>query len=261
MMCATCILQQNRPVPVESQTEEELRRWPGRVRRAPRIVDGGYLMLGAIAASLVAARDRYCRNGSRILDVGCEDMPYYPLFSPISARYEGADIVPGPRVDYVCPLEELTAPSGTFDLVLATQVLEHVRDPKKALVEIARVLVPGGHAFVSTHGVYPFHPHPTDYWRWTQQGFVALVDDVPELELVELVPHRHTISCLALLLATYVEIATAKARVPVLGWPLVASLNVIGPIGDRLIRRLRYPQSQTLVMNFLLVLRRRPEPA
>jgi SAM-dependent methyltransferase len=214
-------------------------------------------MLGAITESLTNARDRYCRPNSRILDVGSEEMPYYPLFATSALSYEGADLSPGPFVDYVGPLEELSAPDATFDLVLATQVLEHVRDPRQALRQIARVLLPGGHAFVTTHGVYPFHPHPTDYWRWTQQGFEALVEDVPELELVELVPHRHTISCLALLIATYVEMAATKARVAPIGWPLIAFLNVVGPIGDRVVRRLRYPRTQTLVMNFLLVVRRR----
>jgi SAM-dependent methyltransferase len=244
-------------VPAPDPTTIDLRNWPGRVRRAPRIVDGGYLMLGAITKSLREARDRYCRPGMRVLDVGSEDMPYYPEFAPVAASYEGADIVPGPYVDYVGPLEDLTAPDASFDLVLATQVLEHVRNPQQALRQIARVLAPGGHAFITTHGVYPFHPHPTDYWRWTQQGFVALVEDVPELELVELVPHRHTMSCLALLVATYVEMAATKARVAPLGWPLIALLNVAGPVGDRLVRRLQYPRTQTLVMNFLLVLRRR----
>lgn len=258
-MCATCIHQQNRHVPAPPLDASGRKRWPGRVRRSPRVVDGGYLMLGAIAGSLEAARDRYCTSGSRILDVGCEDMPYYPLFADVAGSYEGADIVGGPYVDYVGPLEALSAPGNAFDLVLATQVLEHVRDPRAALRQIARVLVPGGYAFVTTHGVYPFHPHPTDYWRWTQQGFEALVEDEPDLELVELVPHRHTVSCLALLVATYVEMAATKARLRPLGWPLVALLNLLGPLGDRAVPRLRYPRPQTLVMNYLLVLRRRTD--
>ena len=64
---------------------------------------------------------------------------------------------------------------------------------------------------------------------------------------------------LSLLTATYVEMAATKAHVPVVGWPVIALLNGIGPLGDMLVRRLRYPRSQTLVMNYLLVLRRRDE--
>ncbi|KAB0269707.1 class I SAM-dependent methyltransferase [Microvirga brassicacearum] len=40
-------------------------------------------------------------------------------------------------------------PEGTFDLVLATDIIEHVDDDLKALSEIARVLKPGGLALVT----------------------------------------------------------------------------------------------------------------
>jgi hypothetical protein len=27
-----------------------------------------------------------------------------------------------------------------------------------------------GTLVLSTHGVWPYHPHPNDYWRWTRTG-------------------------------------------------------------------------------------------
>src|SRR5581483_9410804 len=139
--------------------------WPGREWRNPRRGDADFLLRYAIAASLAAARDRYVAPGSRILDVGCGIMPYFPLFADVADAYEGTDITPGPNVTYVCPIESLTVPSESYDIVLCTQVLEHVRHPREGLAEPARVLRPGGHLFVTTHGVFPFHPNPTDYWR------------------------------------------------------------------------------------------------
>ncbi len=233
------------------------REWPWRVRRSPRLVDGGYLLLGEIARTLKEARDRYLAPPVRILDIGCGEMPYYPLFAEAASEYVGADLEPGRGIRYVGPVEDLDVGDDRFDLVLLTQVLEHVRRPQRALATAAASLHEGGYAFVTTHGVYPFHPYPTDYWRWTQQGFEALVEDVPELELVELVPHRGTAACLALLMATYVEMAATRLRVPAAGWPIVAALNLAGIAGDRLSPRLRYPSPQTLIANFLLVLRRR----
>jgi SAM-dependent methyltransferase len=39
----------------------------------------------------------------------------------------------------------LTWPDGSFDLVISSDILEHVRHPQVALAEIARVLAPGGY--------------------------------------------------------------------------------------------------------------------
>ena len=47
-------------------------------------------------------------------------------------------------------LEALPFPDGSFDVVLCTQVIEHLLDPARGLAEIARVLAPGGHAVITT---------------------------------------------------------------------------------------------------------------
>ena len=226
--------------------------WPQRRERCPGFTDPYYLHYSALVRSLEQARDRYVRAPADILDVGCGDMPYYPLFASVAREYEGTDVEPGPHVRYVCPVEELVVPDASFDLVLCTQVLEHVRDPAVALGEIARVLRPGGYAFVSTHGVWPFHPYPGDFWRWTQQGLEALFGYARDLTLLELVPHRGTASCVALMVNYYVDVAARKARVAPVGRAVSAVLNLAGLAGDR-IGRLRYPHPDTLIHNFLAV--------
>jgi SAM-dependent methyltransferase len=53
------------------------------------------------------------------------------------------------RVDFVVGrAEELPFGDCAFDVVLSFDVLEHVQDPRLAFVEINRVLVYGGHAFL-----------------------------------------------------------------------------------------------------------------
>jgi SAM-dependent methyltransferase len=42
-------------------------------------------------------------------------------------------------------LESMTWPDSRFDLVVSSEILEHLRRPQAALTEIARVLVPGGY--------------------------------------------------------------------------------------------------------------------
>jgi len=115
-------------------------------------------------------------DGAKILDYGCADRPYLELL-PDGAEYIGVDLPGNPKADL-----QLTAngtiplPPETVDLVLSTQVLEHVEDPAGYLAECARVLRPGGKLLLSTHGIMYYHPDPADYWRWTCAGLRRVVE-------------------------------------------------------------------------------------
>jgi SAM-dependent methyltransferase len=232
------------------------RSWPARRERRPSFFNPYYLHYTALAASLTEARDRYVQRPARVLDVGCGRMPYYPIFEAVASDYVGSDITPGPRIRHVCPVEDLDVGDGRYDLVLCTQVIEHVADPDRALAEIARVLRPGGHAFITTHGVWPYHPYPTDYRRWTQQGLEDLVARTENLTLVELVPHRGTAACLALLASFYLDVVVRRGRSRRLGSALIGLVNAAGLLGERLDHRFVYPNQDTLIHNFLVVARR-----
>lgn len=62
----------------------------------------------------------------------------------------------------------LPFPDGTFDLVLAHQVLQHLADPVAALREFARVAAPGGVVAVrdADYGGMFFHPQPDGLLEW-----------------------------------------------------------------------------------------------
>jgi SAM-dependent methyltransferase len=121
--------------------------------------------------------------GASVLDYGAADSPYRDLFP--GADYRAADL-PGNRAADVALRPDGTVPlgDGTVDLVLSTQVLEHVADPELYLRECARVLRPGGQLVLTTHGIMFLHRDPTDYWRWTSDG-LRLVIERAGLEVVE----------------------------------------------------------------------------
>ena len=69
------------------------------------------------------------------------------LLKPMVASYTTADI-DAPGVDFQADICELPFAKGSFDLVIACHVLEHVKDDLRALAEIRRVLAPGGVAIL-----------------------------------------------------------------------------------------------------------------
>ncbi|MFM8321195.1 MAG: class I SAM-dependent methyltransferase [Chloroflexota bacterium] len=86
--------------------------------------------------------------------------------------------------------EGLPFPTGSFDLVLSHEVLEHVADDRQAVCEMHRVLRPGGRMviFVPNRG-YPFETHGV-YWRGAYRfGNIPLVNYLPRRLRDRLAPH------------------------------------------------------------------------
>jgi ubiquinone/menaquinone biosynthesis C-methylase UbiE len=94
------------------------------------------------------------------LDAGCGDGRYLAaLASELPPRRAGVDLserileTARARIDADLrqgSLEALPFADGEFDLVLCTQVIEHVPDAERAMGELHRVLRPGGRLVVST---------------------------------------------------------------------------------------------------------------
>jgi SAM-dependent methyltransferase len=115
-------------------------------------------------------------QGNQLLDYGCGSCPYRELFEGRFSRYIAADLPGNPAADIDLTEDgRLPLETASVDTVLSSQVLEHVTDPALYLNEAARVLIPRGHLILSTHGVWPYHPDPTDFWRWTSDGLRRIV--------------------------------------------------------------------------------------
>jgi len=101
-----------------------------------------------------------------VLDFGCGDSPYRPLFS--QRPYSRADLGPGENLDFIVQSDEtIVAPGGAFQTILSTQVLEHVDLYREYLRECQRLLAAGGKLIITTHGFFEEHGHPHDFHRWT----------------------------------------------------------------------------------------------
>ena len=84
-------------------------------------------------------------NGKRVLEVGSGYVngsvrPFIERLRP--KEYIGVDIVPAKFVDVIGPAEKIVECFGeeSFDVVVSTELLEHVRDWRTAINNIKSVL-------------------------------------------------------------------------------------------------------------------------
>ena len=114
--------------------------------------------------------------GGTVLDLGCGQKPYQPLFGPLVACI-GVDHTPLTRADVVAAVDRrLPFQDGAFDAVLMAQVMEYLADPGRAIAEIWRVLRPGGVAVISFPFLFNEHG-PHDYLRLSGRAVETLFAD------------------------------------------------------------------------------------
>lgn len=189
----------------------------------------------------------------RVLDVGCGFKPYEPLFAPFADAYVGVDSGDHAAPDIIGTAEEIPVEDGSFDVVVCSQVLEHVDDPSRVVAELHRVTAPGGRVLASTHGVQVYHPSPQDLWRWTHAGLTRVFEQHADWGSVTVVPGAGTAATLGLLLATYVDLTFQQAHARPLGRPLIALLNSVAAALDARSATLRGVGPGTLTANFHVV--------
>lgn len=114
----------------------------------------------------------------KIIDLGSTDIYgcYRPIFNEAAWDYTGVDLASGTNVDLVLsdPYNWLEIDSESVDVFISGQTFEHIEYFWETILEINRILKPGGLCCIIAPSGGPEHRYPLDCWRFYSDGFKSL---------------------------------------------------------------------------------------
>lgn len=136
--------------------------------------------------------------GSRLLDAGAGNMPYKKYCNHLNyvsqdfGEYDGTVCDVGLQnnewhsksVDIISDIVDIPVEDNSFDVILCSEVLEHIKDPVRVLKEFARIIAEGGILLLTAPFCSITHMAPyyytngfSEYWykeNLQEQGFKIL---------------------------------------------------------------------------------------
>lgn len=143
---------------------------------------------------------RYFESAHDVLELGADGDPstYERRIGRYDIRWAKAELsasihrgtssygcVQSSSLAYIMPSEYvIPAPNDSFDVVLAGNVLEHVRKPWLWLPELSRVARPGGFVVLISPISWEYHEAPIDCWRVYPDGLRGLCEEAALTPLI-----------------------------------------------------------------------------
>ncbi len=125
-------------------------------------------------------------NTKKLLDLGAGPQHFKDLtrvFNTCAVEFEAVE-----EIDVVCDItSSLPFLSGQFDIILLSNVLEHISVPEQLLRECLRVLKPGGMLLGTVPFMMGSHQRPHDYFRYTDILLQQLFD-ATQFKEIEIIP-------------------------------------------------------------------------
>ena len=117
------------------------------------------------------------KPNEKVLDVGAGWCAYKQYFS--HAKYESTDVSWNhPKLkcphSFLANADNIPVKDNTYDVIVNTQVLEHVEYPQKVINEFFRILKPGGKLLLTAPQGWGIHMAPYHYYNFTIFGLRSL---------------------------------------------------------------------------------------
>ena len=192
---------------------------------------------------------KYARG--KVLDIGCGNKPYYEYIKKNIDLYFGidypADHMINHNIDIIASADRLPIKSKSFDLVIITQVIEHLQNPLDALCEINRILKDKSYIFISWPFIYPVHEDPRDFYRFTSHGLSYLAQQAGlSIEYINPTTGFWITSFFLLSRHIYSKTKTIYQII----WPILLTIKFICLVLNKIDRKYKY--KSTLSYNALL---------
>ena len=178
---------------------------------------------------------------SRILDAGAGQLLNRLLCSHLNyvsqdfCQYDGSGDGQGlqvgkwdtSKIDLVCDIVSIPEPDASFDVILCSEVLEHIPDPLKAIEEFARLLKPAGKLiltapFSSLVHLSPYH-YCTGFSRYWYEYHLKRYG----FEIEELVSNG---DWFAYCQQELMRLGSTARRYGYWSWPLAYILSIFGAL-------------------------------
>ena len=114
---------------------------------------------------------------------GGEYSAYFPNYQVTTL-----DVDPRWQPDVVGDITRTEFGDGSWDLVICSNVIEHLPEFHKLPSELLRIVKPGGYILVDCPWSYPYHAEPPsfgDYWRISLDGFKVLFHQFEIVDAVQ----------------------------------------------------------------------------
>jgi hypothetical protein len=112
-------------------------------------------------------------HGHKALDVGCGRQPFKELIKRLGFNYNSVDAVQNMEgtVDYIeeidGQLSSKIVENGPYDIMICTEVLEHVANWDGAFRNLNALLAVNGKLLITCPHFFGLHEAPYDFWRPT----------------------------------------------------------------------------------------------
>lgn len=162
---------------------------PKKLRQFSHVSEHNWLIHQLMVDFLSEAAANHASNV--LVDIGCGQKPYRHIFSDYVTKHIGIDLATSPyvdeSVDIIGDAYQTNLDDSSCDVVLCTEVLEHLEEPQRAIQEIHRILKHKGKVILTVPFFWHIHEPPRDFYRYSRYGLRYLFEK-GGFEVVELKP-------------------------------------------------------------------------